>query len=59
MMRDRIVTGIGHDEVRHKLLSQTDLTLRDAIISMPSRRSGNENGGRYGTTDADDCYEDV
>ena len=31
MMRDRIVTGIGHDEVRHKLLSQTDLTLRDAI----------------------------
>ena len=31
MMIDRIVTGIGHDEVRHKLLFQTDLTLRDAV----------------------------
>ena len=31
MMRDRIMTGVGHDEVRHKLLSQTDLMLRGAI----------------------------
>ena len=31
MMRDRIVTGIRYDEVRHKLLAQTDLTLKGVI----------------------------
>ena len=50
--RDR---RIGHDEVRHKLLSQTDLTLRDAIRICRAEEAATktEDG-----TDADECYED-
>ena len=31
MMRDRIMTGVGHDEVQHKLLFQRDLMVREAV----------------------------